>query len=443
MMKIQFITVSEFDSPTRKYNLFSIAPLLWPILASHVPEKHKIIIQDEYYHPIDSSIKSDMAFFSVHTVNAPRTYQYAKKFKKNGAKIIYGGPHITALQKYPTLCEEPFEHGHADAIVVGEAEPVFPEIFQDYGRGTLKKIYGPAALFNIAQEYRIPKREIFSPRGVIKIDHLETSRGCPHSCSFCVNNNNYRCRSIESLEKEIQFLRNKVVFILDSNFGKNSKIFFALTKLFKKFHIHWSASIDTQTLSKQSFLSAAKDSHCFCLFVGFETINEENIKSINKIHNGISLYRQYLETTENLGIATIGSFIFGFDYDHPDVFAKTLSFCEESRLKEGSFHLLVPYPGTKIFDQFLSEKRLLHTNFPEDWAKYQRSQVVFSPKNMSVDELKKGYEWFTRKFYSYKSMKQRFLHSRSLCSLGTAFFGISNISKNLLIRTKGVKFIYS
>lgn len=443
MMRIQFITVSEFDSPTRKYNLFSIAPLLWPILSSHVPSHYAIIIQDEYYNPINTKIKSDLVFFSAHTVNAPRAYRYAKEFKKNGAKIIYGGPHVTALQKYTHLRAEPFEHGSADAIVVGEAEPVLQELLQDYTRGTLKAIYQSPALFDLRQGYKIPKREIFSPRGIIKIDHLETSRGCPHSCSFCVNDNNYRSRSIESLEEEIFLLKNKIVFILDSNFGKNSEILCALTKLFKKFHVRWSASVDTQTLSKKNFLSMAKDSHCFCLFVGFETIHDKNIKNINKAHNQTSLYGHYLRAAERFSIPIIGSFIFGFDHDAPSTFAETISFCEETRLKEGSFHILVPYPGTKIFDQFLSEKRLLFTNFPEDWAKYQRSRVVFSPKNMSVEELQKGYEWFTKEFYSYRSMKRRFLQAKDLFSPGSLFFGFSNLTKNLIIKSQGTKFIYS
>ena len=242
-MQLQFITVSEFDSPTRKYNLFSIAPLLWPILTSHIPPEHNILIQDEYYHPINTKKRSDVVFFSVHTANAPRTYQYAKEFKRNGSKIIYGGPHVTALQKYPWLCDEPFEHGYADAVVVGEAEPVMQDILEDCAAGRIKKIYKNNSLFDLKQRYQIPRREIFTPSGLIKIDHLETSRGCPHHCSFCINNKNYRSRGIESLAKEISSLRNKIIFILDSNFGKDLEIFLALAKLFKEFNIRWSACI--------------------------------------------------------------------------------------------------------------------------------------------------------------------------------------------------------
>jgi radical SAM superfamily enzyme YgiQ (UPF0313 family) len=98
-----------------------------------------------------------------------------------------------------------------------------------------------------------------------------------------------------------------------------------------------------------------------------------------------------------------GSFVFGFDHDRPDVFARTVAWIEEQRLECATFHILTPYPGTPLYRQFEAEGRLLHRN----WDLYDTGHAVFRPKHMSPDELEQGYAWSYQRLFSPTSIWRR------------------------------------
>ena len=103
------------------------------------------------------------------------------------------------------------------------------------------------------------------------------------------------------------------------------------------------------------------------------------------------------------GIQVNGSFVLGFDHDHPDVFARTVNWIEENRLECATFHILTPYPGTPLFRQFESEERLLH----KDWSLYDTAHVVFRPRHLTADQLAEGYAWCYDHLFSHRSIWRR------------------------------------
>jgi len=241
---------------------------------------------------------------------------------------------------------------------------------------------------------------------------------------------------LESIINEIKSLNNKKLFFSDPNFGKDVINTLKIFNTFKKIRIKWLASVDTTTLLNKDFLEGAKDSNCLGLYIGFESLDQLTLQNQNKIHNETMAYKQSINKAHKLGIPIIGSFMFGFDQDDKNVFKKTIDFCNEVGLMAASFHILIPYPGTSIFDKFKEENRLPYTNFPSDWEKYSRTNVVFTPKKMSIEELKQGYEWALKEFYSFKSIYQRMLKGKHPFSIQLIIYLCANIAMYFRLKFK-------
>jgi len=103
------------------------------------------------------------------------------------------------------------------------------------------------------------------------------------------------------------------------------------------------------------------------------------------------------------GIQVNGSFVFGFDYDGPAVFDRTLEWIEANRLECATYHILTPYPGTPLFAELERQGRLLH----RDWILYDAAHAVFQPKRMSPEELEAGYDACYRRTFGLRSIWTR------------------------------------
>ena len=63
----------------------------------------------------------------------------------------------------------------------------------------------------------------------------------------------------------------------------------------------------------------------------------------------------------------------------------------------------MPFPGTRLFERFKSENRLLH----ENWNLYNGETVCFKPKLMTAKTLQEGHRWVLEKLYSYEALSKR------------------------------------
>jgi radical SAM superfamily enzyme YgiQ (UPF0313 family) len=109
-------------------------------------------------------------------------------------------------------------------------------------------------------------------------------------------------------------------------------------------------------------------------------------------------------------MAVFGTFVLGFDEDTPDIFQVMRRHIGRLGIDAVNFALLTPYPGTPLFNRLEKEGRLL----TKDWSKYNRKNVVFTPKNMTKEELEEGFRDITRSFSSFPSIGYRTLRSLSL-----------------------------
>ena len=142
---------------------------------------------------------------------------------------------------------------------------------------------------------------------------------------------------------------------------------------------------------------------CTGVFVGLESLEDDNLRAARKKTARTEDYARRVAMLHDVGIQVNTSFVFGFDHDHRDVFAKTAEWVEDNRVECSTFHLLTPYPNTPLFRQMQAEGRLLHT----DWDKYDTAHAVFRPRHMSPEELERGYAWIYQHLFSPASIWAR------------------------------------
>ena len=124
-----------FIQPTmiRKHAAGSMQPIASGILAKLTPPDISIQLFDENVEDIPLDIETDLIAMSVHTFNARRAYALADVFRQRHIPVVMGGVHPTLL---PAEALE-----HADAVVVGDAENVWPQLLDDLTKQKMQKIY--------------------------------------------------------------------------------------------------------------------------------------------------------------------------------------------------------------------------------------------------------------------------------------------------------------
>jgi len=402
---------------------FRFPPLNLALLAALAPEYNYKII-DENIDSIDFNSKeikeADLIGLTVMTVQAPRAYQLADKFRKMGKTVIMGGMHVSAIP------EEAIKH--CDAVVVGEAEGLWPELLKDYEKGKLKKIYENKELSDLS-DLPIPRRELLRRKNYIVPNTLQASRGCPFNCSFCAVSRffgkKYRLRPVEEVIEEIKKMVetdklsywrkimgkfwNKMntsifAFLDDNIFGQADyarKLFKALIPL----KIFWGAqtSVNIARPENEDLLELAAKSGCKFVFVGLESINQSSLDEATKKVNKPEMYAKAVELFHKYGISVLGAFIFGFDSDDKSIFKRTVDFAKRIKLDLAQFAVLTPLPGTRLMEKLKKEGRIVE----KDWSMYDFGTPVFKPSKMSAEDLMKGEEWAIREFYSWSSILRR------------------------------------
>lgn len=165
----------------------------------------------------------------------------------------------------------------------------------------------------------------------------------------------------------------------------------------------WSAAISIDTTDDPELVREMALAGCTGVFVGFESLDADNIADAGKRSPRPDDYARRVALLHDHGIQVNASFVFGFDHDGPEVFARTVEWVEANGLECATFHILTPYPGTPLFARLESEGWILH----RDWNLYDTAHVVFRPKGMTIAELAEGYAESYRRLFSHRSIWRR------------------------------------
>ncbi len=377
------------------------APLTMPTLKALVPEElnAQVRIVDEMVEDLDYNIPADLVGITAITGTARRAYEIADRFRKKGATVVLGGVH-------PTLMGEESEK-HADAIVYGYAERSWPRLLRDYANGCLQKVYRDDEPF-VPSLIVPPDRSSIHWRDYIGWCTVEMSRGCSNNCDFCISHRFHRqyiCRPIGDTIQEIKSLRSKILFFLDPNLigdKEHAKEFFTELAKLRKW---WLGCASMDVVDDPELLSLMRKSGCKGLLMGFESLRQEALSSVGKTKNIGKKYSEVVDTLHEHGILVQACFVYGFDSDDISVFEESADYIVKAKFDLPQISIFTPFPGTPIFDELDSQNRILTRN----WSLYNGQNVVFQPKRMTVEELKRGADYIRKRAYSWSALSRRLL----------------------------------
>jgi radical SAM superfamily enzyme YgiQ (UPF0313 family) len=336
---------------------------------------------------------------TVHLTFAKRAFELAQWYRARGSKIVLGGLHV---QSCPEECAP-----HADALAIGDGVQLWPRILADVEQECLRPVYTATYESDYRQD-PAPRRSLLPRESFLTTTSLIATRGCHNRCGFCYLSTDglrmpYRMRDPAQVAAEFEADGQPYAVFIDNNLGSNRGYLRALCEALRPLEKIWSAAVTIDVTDDPSLIRSMALAGCTGVFVGFESLTDENLTDARKKTPKAADYARRVKLLHDHGIQVNGSFVLGFDHDRKEVFARTAEWVEENRLECATFHILTPYPATPLFRQMEVEGRLLH----REWALYDTAHAVFRPKHMTPDELEEGYAWIYRRLFSHRSIWRR------------------------------------
>jgi radical SAM superfamily enzyme YgiQ (UPF0313 family) len=436
-LRVKFIlpALTEATSPywrPIKYSLFP--PLGLATIAAYLsPDDHAEIV-DEHVAPLTIDDEPDLVLIQVYITNAYRAYRIADHYRAKGVFVALGGLHVTSLPREAEM--------HADAIFLGPAEQTFPRFLLEFRAGLARKIYQSTAGRTLE---RVPpiRRDLIARRNYLVPNSIVVTRGCPQHCDFCYKDaffeggRSFYTQRVDDALAEIARLRGRHLYFLDDHLLGDRRFAGALFAGLRGMNRLFQGAATVDSILRGDLIERAAEAGLRSIFVGFETLTPGNLRRSNKRQNLGRDYKAVTERLHGLGIMINGSFVFGMDDDHADVFARTVDWAIEHGITTATFHIQTPYPGTRLFARMHDEGRITTRN----WDRYDTRHVVYRPAHLKPDVLKDGYDWAYREFYRWPSIARASLSHGSLKHQAKHFFYATGWKKfeplwNLVIRAR-------
>ena len=341
----------------------------------------------------------DAVAISSFTARIKDAYRLADRYRAEGVKVILGGLHVTVL---------PHEAArHADAVVVGEAEPVWPAVVRDLEAGILKRRYtAPTQPFDLAQA-PMPRFDLLDPSRYNRIT-VQTERGCPFHCDFCAASirlrPGYRTKPVSRILAEIEAIREiwpePFIEFADDNTFADKRHGRALVEGLRDQGLKWFTETDISVGKHPELLRAMKESGCAQILVGLESPQAAALDGIEHRSNWkrrrLDEYRRAIDAIQSAGITLNGCFVLGLDGTDAGSFDAVYDFVKETGLYEVQITVMTPFPGTPLYQRLLEQGRILE---PGAWERCTLFDVNFVPDRMTVEELETGFRDLMGRIY--------------------------------------------
>ena len=381
---------SPFFRPV-KYSLFP--PLGLATLAGYVDDRHEVQIEDEHVERLNLDDDPDLVVIQVYITSAYRAYPIADHYRRRGAYVVLGGLHVTSLPEEAAA--------HADTIFLGPGEDIWPAFLADFGRGTPAPVYRSQTR-SLAGLPPV-RRDLIKRHLYLVPNSIVVSRGCPHVCDFCYKDAffeggaSFYTQTVDAALAEIERLPGRHLYFLDDHLFGARRFAANLFDGMRGMGRLWQAAGTVNMVLSPGLLERAVEAGLRSLFVGFETLNTDNLAAQRKFQNLRRDYGAAVRRLHDLGVMINGSFVFGMDADDTSVFERTVDWAVEHGIETATFHILTPYPGTALHRRLEGQGRIRI----RDWDRYDTRHAVFEPARMSQLQLEDGYRRAYRAFYQW------------------------------------------
>ena len=350
----------------------------------------------------------DLVAISTYSAQAFEAYELADRLRKEGVPVVMGGLHVSA-------CPDEAQQ-HCTSVVVGEGEPLWPQLLADFRSGRLQPRYlqAPLGSYDLADS-PVPRFELLDPGKYNRLT-VQTSRGCPHRCEFCASSvllsPRYKVKPVAKVMEEIQAIkriwdRPFIEFADDNSFADRAH-YKQLLRALAPEKIRWFTEADIAIGRDDELLDLMRRSGCRQVLIGLESPREASLDGIELNANWKLRqrggYEEAIARIQSHGIAVIGCFVFGLDGDTAEVFDEVRVFAERSGLRDVQITFMTPFPGTRLYHRLKAEGRILRDGA---WDLCTLFDINVRPRSMTVDELQRGMLALSKDLYSAEPTRRR------------------------------------
>lgn len=423
-------------------------PLQLGILAALTPPGIDCALYDDRVETVPFDEPTDFAALTVEIYTARRAYEIAAEYRRRGVPVIMGGFHPTLA---PDECLE-----HADSIFVGDAETLWPEVVDDARRGRLRRVYSASP--GTPQPGGVqPRRDLFAGKGYLPITLMQFGRGCRFACDFCAisvffDRKQY-VRHTRDILAEIEAQDRKLIFFVDDNFLSDHSAAKRFLHELIPMRVRWVSQASIDMTNDPELMDLLEASGCLGNVIGFESLEKQNIRSMRKAPNLMRTaatkrhdwdrYEHACKVLRDHHLQTWAAFTLGHDHDTVESIHETYEFAMHHKFCFAAFNILMPYPGTPLYERLAAEDRLL---WDGQWwlhPEYRYNHAAFVPLQMSPDELTEACWWcrdrWNRRSAIFKRMWDWKTHLSSLTRLGV-FLGYNPIYAREAYKKQGMLF---
>ena len=430
-MKIR-IVVAYAPRYRRGHGVDFVPPVTGVHLAALTPKEHEIELVHQQVRAVPED-DVDLLALSFFSGFAREAYALADRARARGVPVVAGGPHVSYW------VEEAL--AHVDAVVIGEADDVWPQVIADAEAGRLQRVYrgAPSAMKGLPT----PRYDLLEDSFVVR-RVLQATRGCPFTCRFCSVpdlNPGFRVRPIEDVIRDVRDthfeteLQERVAWFWDDNLLVKRAWARDLLDAMTGVGREWLTQASIDITKDDALLAAMERSGCIGIFLGIESLDDENLVSVDKRQNKVSEYARAIEKLHDRGICVMAGFISGFDAQTPESIVATAERLQAIGVDVPFLSVLTPFRGTPLYDDLLREDRILEDR---DWPHYNGYNVAFRPKRMTPDALTRAHRAMWRRAFSPELAMARIVRgARELrpgafqLSLGmNGFYGLKQLTGN-------------
>ncbi|HWN71327.1 MAG TPA: radical SAM protein [Haliangium sp.] len=382
------------------------------IVGSLTPPHWDVHYVDENIEPIDFDEAADLVALTGMTQQATRMYEIAAEFRARGVPVAAGGLHANLLPEEVAT--------HVDAVCVGEAEVLWPQVIHDFEHGALRPIYRSTERADLARAPR-PRYELARERYYPSI-WIETSRGCPHRCKFCAATIRYRdqigYKPIDAVIEEVRVVKerwnNPYILFSDDNFVVDRARTKELLQRLVPLGIKWSGQSDVSFYKDTEILELMHRSGCMMMLVGFESVSTETLNGIDERNwklRTLATYEEAIRTIQGHGIGVYGAFTLGLDTDTPTTAEETSEFIRKNFLAGIQVSCVTPFPGTPLRREMEAQGRILAD---KPWSHYTVFDAVYQPRHMTPEQLEAASLDVYKKFYNREFSLAKTRHFKAI-----------------------------